>query len=63
MLMLKRNPFLDESVTIEDNKIFLWLGGRAGSHSASKIDVTMPFLIGLHIGSKEYEKIESQIIS
>lgn len=54
--MLKKDPFNEESVTIEDSKVFLWLG-RAGSPNSSKIDVTMAFNIGMAIGSKEYEKI------
>ncbi len=59
---MKKDPFLEESITIEGSKVFLWLGAPHHPHS-TKIDVTMPFNIGLHIGSKEYEKIDSKIIT
>lgn len=47
----------DEYITIEDDRVFLWQGHPQYKYS-NKIDVTMAFKIGLHIGAKEYEKIE-----
>lgn len=59
-----RNPFIDESVTIEDdgNKVFLWLNGYPHGKNTTKIDATQAFLVGLWIGSGQFDKVKSQTV-
>lgn len=46
----------EEQVTIDGDKVWLWFGHPYHKDS-TKIDVTIPFNIGLAIGSKEFDKI------
>lgn len=55
--MRKFKPFC----TMEGNKMMMYLDHPR--LSGAKIDVTMPFKIGLAIGSKEYEEIEHEQIA
>mgnify|MGYP000932219657 FL=1 len=52
---------MEESVTIDGDKVWLWLGPPT-HHNSTKIDVTMAFNIGLAIGSKNYESIDTKLI-
>lgn len=58
---MKRDLFMEESVTIDGDKVWLWLGPPT-HHNSTKIDVTMAFNIGLAIGSKNYESIDTKLI-
>lgn len=62
MARRKRDPFTEESITIEDNKVFMWIG-PPHHFSSSKIDVTMAFKIGMAIGAKEYDSIDHKEIT
>lgn len=61
MARIVKDPFLGQCVTIEDDRVFLWLGGSPAHPYTTKIDVTMPFNIGMKIGSGEFEKVESKL--
>lgn len=46
-------------IIIENEKVMMYLGHPRFKDS-TRIDVTMPFLIGLRIGSKDYQNIQNE---
>lgn len=49
---------MKEYIVIQGEKVFMYIG-HPKSPSSNKIDVTMAFKVGMDIGSKNYDNIES----
>lgn len=58
---MKNDPFNEQCVTIEKNRVYLWFG-RPYAPTSSRIDVTMVYNIAAAITRKDYDKIDDKLI-